>query len=110
MFCKHCGSQIADQAVICVKCGVPSSPLGDLGKSDKSRVAYILLGLFLGGLGIHNFYAGRTSPAVIQLLGTLISLATLWLILPIFILMGIGIWVLVDICTVTTDSQGKKLS
>lgn len=24
----------------------------------KSRAAFVLLGLFLGGLGIHNFYAG----------------------------------------------------
>jgi hypothetical protein len=23
MFCKHCGSEIDDKAVICVKCGVP---------------------------------------------------------------------------------------
>ncbi len=23
MFCKHCGAEIADEAVICVKCGKP---------------------------------------------------------------------------------------
>lgn len=26
--------------------------------TPKSRLAYILMGLFLGGLGVHNFYAG----------------------------------------------------
>jgi TM2 domain-containing membrane protein YozV len=68
--------------------------------SQKSRVAYILLGLFLGGLGIHNFYAGYTGRAVAQLL---ITLLTGWLIVPILI---VGIWVLIEVITVTSDAQG----
>ncbi|WP_353989345.1 NINE protein [Pediococcus argentinicus] len=40
--------------------------------SQKSKLAAGLLGIFLGGLGIHNFYLGNTVKAVIQLLiGTL---------------------------------------
>lgn len=42
----------------------------------KSRVAYILLGLFLGGLGIHDFYAGYSGKGflkiVVSVLGTLL--------------------------------------
>jgi TM2 domain-containing membrane protein YozV len=68
--------------------------------SQKSRVAYILLGLFLGGLGIHNFYAGYTGRAVAQLL---ITLLTGWLIVPIFI---VGLWVLIEVITVTSDARG----
>ncbi len=37
----------------------------------RSRVAAILLLLFLGGLGIHNFYLGYTAKGVIQLILTL---------------------------------------
>jgi TM2 domain-containing membrane protein YozV len=33
----------------------------------KSRTTYILLALFLGGLGIHNFYSGHTKHGVIKL-------------------------------------------
>ena len=69
--------------------------------SDKSRVAYILLGLFLGGLGIHNFYAGRTGAGVAQLL---IVLLTGWLVFPAVI---VGIWVLLEIITVSKDGQGR---
>lgn len=42
----------------------------------KSRVAYVLLGLFLGGLGIHDFYAGYSGKGflkiVVSVLGTLL--------------------------------------
>jgi TM2 domain-containing membrane protein YozV len=33
----------------------------------QSRTTYILLALFLGGLGIHNFYSGHTKHGVIKL-------------------------------------------
>lgn len=36
--------------------------------SSKTRLAAGLLGIFLGSLGIHNFYLGRTNLGVTQLL------------------------------------------
>lgn len=76
---------------------------GMMASPPKTRVAYILLGLFLGGLGIHNFYAGYTSKGVTQLLLTLF----LWwtIIVPI----GVGIWTIVEVCTVDRDAQGNPL-
>jgi TM2 domain-containing membrane protein YozV len=107
MFCKQCGNEIPDAAAICVKCGVPTTGtaaprnvIAPTASGAKSRIAYILLGVFLGALGIHNFYAGYSNKAIAQLL---ISLLTGWLIVP---LIGVWIWVLVEICTVTTDSKG----
>ena len=66
----------------------------------KSRLIYILLALFLGSLGIHNFYAGYSGKGTIQLL---LSLFLFWLIIPIII---VFIWVIVDIITVTKDANG----
>ncbi|MDO4666005.1 MAG: TM2 domain-containing protein [Actinomycetaceae bacterium] len=43
--------------------GAPRNPMG-----GKSRVVAGLLGIFLGTWGIHNFYLGRTSIALTQLL------------------------------------------
>lgn len=41
-----------------------------------SRTVYIMLGILLGWLGVHNFYAGHTKTAAIQLaLGLSIPLA-----------------------------------
>lgn len=67
---------------------------------QKSRVAYVLLGLFLGVLGIHNFYAGFSGRGIAQLL---ICLLAGWLVVPIF---ALWIWNLVEIITVTADAQG----
>ena len=43
------------------------------GYAQKSKIVAGLLGLFLGTLGVHNFYLGYTGKAVAQLLLTLIG-------------------------------------
>lgn len=70
----------------------------------RSRLIYIILAIFLGGFGIHNFYAGYTKKAIIQLLCVVPGGI---LVIPAFIE---SIWVLVDICTVTKDANGKNLT
>ncbi len=66
----------------------------------KSRLAYILLALFLGGFGIHNFYAGYTGKGVAQLVLTLLGFVVGVTFLVVLV------WVLIEICTVTKDAQG----
>ncbi|MGN0625172.1 MAG: NINE protein [Oscillospiraceae bacterium] len=43
----------------------------------KSKMAAGLLGIFLGAFGVHNFYLGYTTKAVIQLCLTLLSCGVL---------------------------------
>ena len=66
----------------------------------KERIAYILLGILFGGLGVHNFYAGYTGRAVAQLVLTVFFF---WLIIPLII---VPIWVLVEVITVKQDAHG----
>ena len=37
-------------------------------KKVVNKLAYVLLALFLGGFGIHNFYAGKTGQGILFLL------------------------------------------
>jgi len=67
-------------------------------QQQKSRTAYIVLGIFLGMLGIHNFYAGYTGKAVGQLCLTILTLGYLGVIA--------WIWAIVEVCVVGQDSQG----
>lgn len=39
MFCSHCGKEIADKAVFCVHCGVPTGELATGGSTAKSEDA-----------------------------------------------------------------------
>lgn len=70
--------------------------------TPKSRLAYILLGLFLGGLGVHNFYAGYNGKGIAQLLMSILSFGILT---PV-----VWIWVIVEIITVTKDVKGIPFS
>jgi len=53
----------------------PYAQVGPVG--TKSKLAAGLFGIFLGSLGVHNFYLGYTGKAVTQLLITVLSLGVL---------------------------------
>ncbi len=72
--------------------------------TNKSRAIYILLAFFLGTLGIHNFYAGRTLWGVVQLLIGLTSPFLLFIsLIPLYV------WILVEMIVITEDSEGRKM-
>lgn len=64
--------------------------------AQKSRLAAGLLALFLGTLGIHNFYLGRTGIAVLQLLLSVLSLG--------FLAGGVALWALIEAILILTGS------
>ncbi len=43
------------------------------GQPQKSKLVAGLLGIFLGGFGVHNFYLGFTTRAVIQIVVSLVT-------------------------------------
>jgi TM2 domain-containing membrane protein YozV len=71
-------------------------------QSPKSRTTYIVLGVFLGAFGAHNFYAGYTGRAVGQLC---LSVLTLF-----YLSIASWIWAIVEICIVEKDSAGIQFS
>ncbi|HMR49046.1 MAG TPA: TM2 domain-containing protein [Arachnia sp.] len=48
-------------------------PYGGAPASSKSKIVAGVLGILLGGLGIHNFYLGRTTRGIVQLVLTVLS-------------------------------------
>ena len=66
-FCANCGQPLAPNAEVCMSCGVAVKKAnGDLNGQDK--VVMILICLFLGGLGIHNFMMGETKKGVFKII------------------------------------------
>ena len=69
----------------------------------KSKVVAGVLGILLGGFGIHRFYLGYTGIGIAQIAVTILTLGlgAVWgFIEGILILVGSGI---------TTDAQGRPL-
>lgn len=68
---------------------------------ERSGTAYVLLAWFLGLFGAHNFYAGYTKRAIVQLLLTLFS--GILFFLPLLV---VQIWALADMCLIDEDADG----
>ncbi len=103
-FCKNCGNKVDEKAVVCVKCGI--SLIEKNTESNKSKVAAGLLGIFLGYLGIHNFYLGFTGKAVTQLLMSVLSCGIL---APISALWGLIEGILLLTGSIKVDAKGNPL-
>ena len=106
-YCPNCGQATLPNAAVCTACGcaLATAPAG----SAKSKLVAGLLGIFLGSLGIHNFYLGYTKKAVTQLLIGI--LGSCLVIGP----MVSGIWGLIEgimiLCgSINKDAAGNLLA
>ncbi len=70
----------------------------------KSKLVAGLLGIFVGGLGIHRFYLGYTRIGVIQIVVTVVTcgIGAIWGFVE-------GILYLVGSSGYTTDADGRPL-
>ncbi|MDR1674709.1 MAG: NINE protein [Oscillospiraceae bacterium] len=117
-FCNNCGNPVAEGAAVCLSCGcslkTSSSVLGISSTGAKSKLVAGLLGIFLGSLGIHNFYLGNTQRAVLQLVLSVIGWALCWLIIPALLPAAMSIWGLIEgiyilVGKIDTDANGNPL-
>lgn len=82
--CPNCGETVEEGFIFCPKCGCDvsgkSAPETKVEYSPKSKMLAGLLGIFLGGVGVHNFYIGKTGVGVAQIIVTLVTCgaASLW--------------------------------
>ncbi len=91
-FCKYCGGKIPSDAVVCTLCGrqvetlvnaqatSPNIVINNANQNtntaavnaaisrQRSKWAALLLCLFLGCIGAHKFYEGKTGMGVLYLL------------------------------------------
>lgn len=82
-----------------------------IGNEAKSPLLAYLLWIFLGGLGIHRFYLGKTGSGIGMLALAFIGAITLPLGVGLFLLAALGIWMLVDLFLIPgmVNEQRSKL-
>lgn len=74
MYCKNCGSEIKEDSVFCPNCGTKigekkaGNNINYISKSGKSKLATALFAIFLGDIGIHNFYMGKVGLGILDIL------------------------------------------
>ena len=105
-YCTNCGKELNEQQDVCLNCGTAIKKTPTQVHGAKSKLAAGLLGIFLGSLGVHNFYLGYTGKAVSQLLISILSCGTLAIISEIWGLIE-GIMILTG--SITVDGTGKPL-
>ena len=81
-FCFSCAAQIDSRAAVCPNCGsiqpgtqrdFPVTEDPDFRHAIENKTAAGLCGILLGGLGIHKFLLGFTTPGIIMLVVTTLS-------------------------------------
>lgn len=97
-YCYNCKSDTAANATICMKCGVGLKNNHTQDGEGKDWLTTLLLCFFLGFFGVHRFYTKHTGIGVAQLLTG----------------GGCGIWALIDFIQIVTDNfkdaDGNKLT
>jgi TM2 domain-containing membrane protein YozV/predicted RNA-binding Zn-ribbon protein involved in translation (DUF1610 family) len=112
VFCTNCGNSISDQALVCPQCGHPNaaqsqqasaSSASAYSGSPKNRVVAGVLGILVGGIGIHKFYLGKVGLGVLYVLFC-------WTAIPAFIGLIEGIIYLVQSDQEFGQKQGVSVS
>lgn len=81
--------------------------------SNKSKLVALLLCFFLGTLGLHRIYIGRTQGGLLMLVLTVVGWITTGLGIGGALTLAVSIWALVDLVCLCigklTDAQGRPL-
>ena len=113
-YCIMCGNKMEKDDKFCVNCGSDQKPTTqqstnnqssqkvEVKQAEKSKIEAGILGIILGPIGIHNFYLGYTTKAIIQIIVTILtcSIGGLW---------GITEGVLILLGYIKEDADGNTL-
>jgi hypothetical protein len=96
-YCHNCKAETNASTTICMKCGVSLKGENPVSGEGKDWLTTLLLCFFLGFIGVHRFYTGHTAIGVVQILT----------------LGGCGIWTLIDFILIIVgnfkDAKGNLL-
>lgn len=72
-------------------------PTNDYAPQQRNIVIAYVLWFFLGQLGIHRFYCGKTASGIFQVILAVIGWATVAIFIGYLFLFILGFWLFIDI-------------
>lgn len=73
-FCHNCGQSLNSEQIVCLQCGVAvgsgrglSGAVQGVVAGEKNRTTAGVLGILLGGIGVHKFYLGSWGWGLVYL-------------------------------------------
>ena len=95
--CSYCAEEIQGDAIFCKHCRKSLNNSTSSDEGEKNWLVALLLSIFLGGLGVDRFYLGKIGTGILKLIT----------------FGGFGIWWLIDVILIATDSMrdsgGRRL-
>ena len=101
VFCTACAQEMSKEAMACPKCGHPNSSKRAV-VGVKSRITAGVLGILLGGLGIHKFYLNKAGMGLVYIIFC-------WTFVPAIIGFIEGIIYLVQDDKTFSEKQGVQV-
>ncbi|MEG0595146.1 MAG: TM2 domain-containing protein [Christensenella sp.] len=110
-YCWNCGGRTDVEAVLCVTCGAGliAKSAADGPRVGKSKLAGGLLGIFLGCFGVHNFYLGYTTKAVVQLVLGILGIVTFGITTIVAGIWGFVEGIMILTGSIGVDGEGKPI-
>ncbi len=109
MYCTNCGKELNEETKFCPECGqkvgeIPQQIAPQViivkEKKTKSKIVALLLCLFLGEIGLHDFYLDKPYKGLCKIL-ILIFLGWFWLLGFIIV----GIWCIIDFLDIAFSTE-----
>ena len=100
--CANCGAEVSENAAVCLACGCSIKDDANKNKeananlNGQDKMTMVLVCLFLGGFGVHNFMMGEKKKGILKIVFTFLC--------------GIGgIMALIDLVKLATDKYVVEL-
>lgn len=108
--CPNCGSTVHIGDNVCSQCGYVLPAPTEFTYKRRYRTTAFLLGIFLGGVGAHNFYLGNSSKGFFQAVLFLCGLFSVGLTTIVAIIWGLSEALMILAGLIQEDVDGHPLN
>lgn len=108
--CPNCGADVNIDDNVCHQCGYVLPKLTESNYKRRYKATAFFLGVFLGGIGAHNFYLGNSSKGFFQAVLFFCGLFSIGFTTMIAIIWGLSEALMILAGLIQEDVDGHPLN